>query len=70
MNIIIAYELGYISFSELEDTLWDFTSDEIFEVGEKHYAFYLSKANKFHNYSFYIKKYGSDVYADSEWFSE
>lgn len=70
MNPIIAYELAYIPFDELEVVLWDFTIDEILEVGEKHYAFYLSKANKFHNYSFYIKKYGSDLYAESEWFCE
>lgn len=70
MNPIIAYELGYLPFSEIENSLWDFTIDEIFEVGECHYAFYLNKVNKLHSNSFYIKKYGSDLYAESEWFSE
>lgn len=69
MNPIIAYELGYISFSELEDTLWDFGPNRIFEVGENCYVFYLNRSNDIHDNSFYIKKYGSDLYADSEWFS-
>lgn len=70
MNPIIAYELGYIPFDDLEVELWDFTIDEIYEVGERHYAFYLGRVNKLHDYSYYIKKYGSDLYAESEWFCE
>lgn len=67
MNPIIAYELHYISFSELEALLWDFGPNKIFEVGEKCYVFYLNKSNCLHEYDYYIKKYGSDLYAKSEW---
>lgn len=70
MNGIIAYELGYISFEDLADVLWDFSLDEIYEVGEYHYAFYLNRVNGFHDFTYYIKQYGSDLYAESEWFCE
>lgn len=70
MNPIIAYELGFISFSQLQNLLWDFTLTEIFEVGEYHYAFYLNRANKLHDYRYYIKKYGSGLSDESEWYCE
>ncbi|MBX8938456.1 hypothetical protein [Enterococcus gilvus] len=70
MNPVIAYELGYITFSELENGLWNFTLDEIFEIGEYHYSFYLSRVNGLHENTYYIKKFGSDLNAESEWFCE
>lgn len=70
MNLILQYEQGYIKFSELENTLADFGPNAISEIGEKCFAFYCSKANKFHDYKFYILTYGSGLNADSEWFSE
>lgn len=70
MNPVIKYELGYISFLELEKLLWDFTLNEIFEVGEYHYSFYLNRVNKLHDYKYYIKQYGSDLHAESEWYCE
>nr|DAM18167.1 MAG TPA: hypothetical protein [Caudoviricetes sp.] len=70
MNPVLAYEQGYIPFSTLQNILWDFGPNSIFEIGEKCFAFYCSKANNFHNYDYYIKSYGSDLYAESEWFGE
>ena len=70
MNPIIKYELGYIPFSELEALLWDLTLTEIFEVGEYHYSFYLNRVNKLHDYRYYIKKYGSGLNDESEWYRE
>lgn len=70
MNPIFQYELGYIHFSELKILLWDFTLSEIFEVGEYHYSFYLDRINRLHKYKYYIKKYGSDLDAESEWYCD
>lgn len=70
MNPIFQYELGYIHFSELESFLWSFTLDEIYEVGDYHYAFYLNRVNTLHKNKYYIKQYGSGLNDESEWFSE
>lgn len=70
MNLILQYEQGYIPFSELEKSLWDFGPNSIYKVGEKHFAFYCSKANTFHDLEFYIKQYGSELYGNSEWYCE
>jgi len=68
MNHVYLYEQGYIPFSELEKVLWDFGPNVIFEIGEYHYSFYLNKANGLHEFEYYIKKYGSDLNAESEWY--
>ncbi len=70
MNSIFQYEQGYIPFSKLQLILWDFGPNQIYEVGEKCFEFYCSKVNEFHDYDFYIRKYGSDLYAKSEWYCE
>lgn len=70
MNPIIAYELRYIPFSDLEDNLWDFGPNGINEVGEKCFEFYCSKANNFHDHDYYILKYGSGLHDESEWYCE
>ena len=70
MNLILQYEQGYIPFSELEKVLWDFGPNAINEVGEKCFEFYCNKANGFHNFDFYILKYGSGLNDEHEWFSE
>lgn len=70
MNPILLYEQGYIPFSTLQDLLWDFGPNSIFEVGEKCFEFYCKKANKFINYDFYIRKYGSDINDESEWYCD
>lgn len=78
MNPILAYEQGYISFKELEDCLWDSTTNQIYEVGEKCFAFYCGKANSCHRctsnrfakYSYYIRNYGSDLWSESEWYCD
>lgn len=70
MNPILLYEQGYIPFSTLQDLLWDFGPNNIFEVGEKCFEFYCSKSNGFLNYDFYILKYGSGLNAESEWYCE
>lgn len=70
MNPILLYEQGYIPFFTLQDLLWDFGPNSIFEVGEKCFEFYCNKANGFHNFDFYILKYGSGLNDEREWFSE
>ncbi len=52
MNPILLYEQGYIPFFTLQDLLWDFGPNSIFEVGEKCFEFYCNKANGFHNFDF------------------
>ncbi len=68
MNPILLYEQGYIPFSTLQDLLWDFGPNSIFEVGEKCFAFYCCRANKFIDFDFYIRNYGVSLNDDSEWF--
>lgn len=75
MNLILQYEQGYISFSELENTLADFGPIAIFEVGDKCFEFYLNKRGSdpfekkyYHNYDFYIRKYATGINDDTEWF--
>ena len=68
MNLILQYEQGYISFSELEQQLWDLGPNAILDIGERCFSFYCSKANKFHKYNFYIRKYGVYLNDESEWF--
>lgn len=70
MNPILKYEQGYISFSELENKLADFGPNAIFEIGEKCFEFYCSKANKFHDYDYYILHYGSGLNDEREWYCE
>lgn len=70
MNPILLYEQGYIQFSELEKVLWDFSPERIFEIGEKCFEFYLNKSNDFHNYNFYILRYGSGLNANDEWYCQ
>lgn len=70
MNPIFAYEQGYIPFSSLQNQLWDFGTNCIFEVGEKCFEFYCNKANDFHNYDFYILRYGSGLNDEREWYCE
>lgn len=70
MNLILQYEQGYIPFSELERQLWDLGPNAILDIGERCFSFYCNKANKFHEYDFYIRKYGSDLNAKSEWYCE
>lgn len=70
MNPILAYEQKYISFYELEEILWDMGPNSIQQTGEKCFEFYCSKANGFHNFDFYILKYGSDINDQSEWYCE
>lgn len=68
MNLILQYEQGYIPFSELEKVLWDFGPNAINEVGEKYFAFYCCRANKFIDYDFYIRNYATSINDDTEWF--
>ena len=68
MNPILLYEQGYIPFSTLQDLLWDFGPNSIFEVGEKCFAFYCCRANKFIDYDFYIRNYATSINDDNEWF--
>lgn len=70
MNPILAYEQGYIPFSSLQGQLWDMGPNWIFEIGEKCFEFYCSKANKFHDYDYYILHYGSGLNDEHEWFSD
>ncbi|MGM0341647.1 hypothetical protein IGK47_004758 [Enterococcus sp. AZ007] len=70
MNPILQYEQGYITFNDLEKFLWDFSPNQIFEIGEKCFAFYLNKSNGFLDYNFYILKYGSGLNANDEWYCE
>lgn len=70
MNFILQYEQGYISFSDLERVLWDLGPNAINEIGEMCFAFYCNKANKFHNYEYYILKYGSGLNNLNEWYIE
>lgn len=70
MNLILKYEQGYISFSELANYLWDMGPNAISEVGEKCFAFYCNKANKFHDYEFYILTYGSGLNDEHEWYCD
>ena len=70
MNPILLYEQGYIPFSTLQDLLWDFGPNSIFEVCEKCFEFYCKKANGFHNFDLYILRYGSGLNDEHEWFSE
>lgn len=70
MNPIFQYEQGYIPFSNLENYLWDMGPNAIFEVGEKCFSFYLSKANGFTDCDYYILKYRSGLNDESEWYCE
>lgn len=70
MNPILLYEQGYITFTELEIYLWDMGTNQIYDVGEKCFAFYCSKANKFNNNVYYIRKYGSGLNDQHEWYCE
>lgn len=70
MNPIAAYEFGYITFSDLELILWDMGPNDIYEIGERCFAFYCSKANGLHNFDYYILKYGSGLNAKHEWYCE
>lgn len=70
MNPILAYEQGYIPFSKLEKVLWDMGPNSIFEVGKKCFSFYCNKSNVFHSRDYYIRKYGSDLSEDDEWYCE
>lgn len=70
MNLILSYEQGYIPFAELEKSLWDMGPNAIFEIGEKCFEFYCSKANGFHDYAFYIRNYGSGLNDEHEWYCE
>lgn len=70
MNPILAYEQGFISISELEKAIWDMGPNAIAEIGEKCFEFYCSKANKFHDYDYYILHYGSGLNDESEWYCD
>lgn len=70
MNPILLYEQLCISFAELESVLWDMGPNAINEIGENCFIFYCSKANRFHEYSFYIRKYGSGLNDESEWYCQ
>lgn len=61
MNEIQLYELGYISFKELETTLWDFGKNMICEIGEERFRFYIHKACRFHNKNFYIEEWSHGI---------
>lgn len=43
--------------------------NQIYDVGEKRFSFYCDKVNKFHDYDYYILKYGSGLNDESEWYS-
>lgn len=70
MNPIIAFEQGYIPFSDLKKHLWDMGPNSILAVGEKCFVFYCDRANGFHNNDFYILKYGSGLDGDEEWYCD
>ena len=70
MNPIIAFEQGYIPFSELEIKLWDMGPNGIFEVGEKCFSFYCNRVNEFHDYEYYILKFGSGLNDEHEWYCQ
>lgn len=64
MNEVFQYELGYISFKELETLLWDFGKNAICEVGEDRFRFYIHKSCKFHDLDYYIEEWS---YAIKKW---
>ena len=84
MNPIIAYEQRYINLEELALVLWDFGTNQIYEVGEKCFSFYCHLANRKDRVLggddkvendidvsfYYIKKYRSDLNGNDEWFGE
>lgn len=61
MNEIQLYELGYISFEELETTLWDFGKNMICEIGEERFRFYVHKSCKFHDLNYFIEEWSCGV---------
>ncbi|MGM0169056.1 hypothetical protein IGI39_003373 [Enterococcus sp. AZ135] len=67
MNLILQYEQGYISFAELEESLWDFGPNAIYEIDEKCFVFYLNKSNSKHHYNYYIRNYKNEFRSDDKW---
>lgn len=61
MNLILQYEQGYISFSELESELWNFGPNSISEVGENCFKFYIHKACSYHEKVYFIEEWSNGI---------